>query len=122
MRISDWSSDVCSSDLRPIHARQTPVVAQLLEDRRVHRSATLYMRIALRVADPARDQQAHERRLLFQIRIRQFLQRRNQWRIAQWIGEFHADLAGLPTAEQFTWATPFQITLRDREDRKSTRL
>src|SRR3546814_8553477 len=89
MRISDWSSDVCSSDLRPIHARQTPVVAQLLEDRRVHRSATLYMRIALRVADPARAQQAHERRLLFQIRIRQSLHRRHQWRIAQWLGEYH---------------------------------
>src|SRR3546814_17781091 len=40
MRISDWSSDVCSSDLRAVHAAQTRADAargeRCFEQRRIH--------------------------------------------------------------------------------------
>src|SRR3546814_15937382 len=43
MRISDWSSDVCSSDLTPAPGVVSPINGQMMLDRTAHKPPKCYM-------------------------------------------------------------------------------
>src|SRR3546814_1372703 len=58
MRISDWSSDVCSSDLFREEARQTPAhIVELCRDRRDQRR---FSRLIVRIDEFGIDEQRHD--------------------------------------------------------------
>src|SRR3546814_6180125 len=122
MRISDWSSDVCSSDLRlfPILRRERIARAcydNTAEDIDVDRLLQGYLRLLRR----------HGGRLITSARATQITRSNGVWRVATPHGDFEAPVivnaagAWADTTAKLAGLAPLGLQPL-RRDRKSTRL